>query len=55
MASTFLLLLYLCIHRSVWCVQDSHWDHFGDPSENFSSGIQVSVPLSVLAISLLCA
>lgn len=55
MASTFLLLLCVCIHRGVWCVQDSYRDHFGDPSENFPSGIQVSLPLSVLAISLLCA
>lgn len=44
----------LCIHRSVCCVQDSCRDHFGDPSESFSCGIKVILPLSVLAISLLC-
>lgn len=43
------------IHRCVCCVQDSYRGHFGDPPENFSSSIKVSLPLSVLAMSLLYA
>lgn len=45
----------VCIHRSVCCVQDSYRDHFGDPSENFSSGIRsVSLCLSLPFLCCVC-